>query len=228
MTAFLTMTGTYRTALRPAVTTPMVFVVDSDVLFRRSLELLLQSSGWAVETFGSPQEFLARAPVPVPNCLICDICLPDSSGLDLHDTLAATRPDTPVIVVAGYGDVRMTVRAMKAGAVEFFLKPLGEDALLGAIRDALDRSRRALDNAAKMRELGERYASLTPRERQVMVLVASGLLNKQAGGELGITEITVKAHRGQVMRKMMADSLPALVHMVARLGLRTTADGGPG
>jgi FixJ family two-component response regulator len=132
-----------------------------------------------------------------------------------------------VIVVAGYGDVRMSVRAMKAGAVEFLLKPLGEDTLLAAVRDALERSRRALEHEARMRELRDRYTSLTPRERRVMLLVASGLLNKQVGGELGISEITVKAHRGQVMRKMMADSLPALVHMVARLGLRTSADGGP-
>ena len=201
---------------------PIVFVVDDDVSVRESLELLIQASGWHAETFASAKEFLARPRPLIPSCLVLDVSLPDLNGLEVQTRLAADRAETPVIFITGHGDVPMTVRAMKAGAVEFLTKPFGEGPLLDAIEQALEHSRRALELQAKMRDLRQSYASLTPREREVMVLVASGLLNKQVGGELGISEITVKAHRGQVMRKMNAGSLPALVHMVASLGLRTT------
>ena len=201
--------------------TPIVFVVDNDVSVRESLELLIQVSGWQPETFESAEEFLARPRSLVPSCLVLDVALPDLNGLDLQKRVAVDRPDMPIIFITGYGDVPMSVQAMKAGAIEFLTKPFCEDALLDAIRQALERSRRALEHEAKMKALRESYASLTAREREVMVLVVSGLLNKQVGGELGISEITVKAHRGQVMRKMGADSLPALVNMVGRLGLAT-------
>jgi FixJ family two-component response regulator len=199
--------------------TPIVFVVDDDVSVRESLELLIQSEGWQVETFTSAREFLARPRTLVPNCLVLDVTLPDLNGLELQKRVAADRPDLPIIFMSGYADVAMSVRAMKAGAIEFLTKPFADDVLLDAVRHGFERSRRALEHEAKVRALRESYALLTPREREVMVLVASGLLNKQVGGELGISEITVKAHRGQVMRKMKADSLPALVHMVTRLGV---------
>ena len=203
---------------RTSAATPVVFVVDEDASVRESLELLIETSGWRAETFASAQEFLARPPAIVPSCLVLDVALPDLSGLDLQRRVAADRPDMPVIFLTSYGDVSISVRAMKAGALEFFTKPFREDVLLGAMQYALERSHRALEHAAKLKALRDSFESLTPREREVMVLVVSGLLNKQVGGELGISEITVKAHRGQVMRKMKADSLPALVHMAARLG----------
>jgi FixJ family two-component response regulator len=206
-------------ALRASATTPVVFVVDDDVSVRESLELLVESAGWEAETFASAREFLARPRSAVPSCLVLDVALPDVNGLDLQTRIARDRPDTPIIFVTGHGDVRMSVQAMKAGADEFLTKPCSGDVLLGAIEHALERSRRALEHGAKMWALRESYATLTPRERQVMELVVSGLLNKQVGGELGIREITVKAHRGQVMRKMKAPSLPALVTMAGRLGL---------
>jgi FixJ family two-component response regulator len=199
--------------------TPMVYVVDDDVSVRESLESLIQASGWQAETFASAEEFLVHPRPSLPSCLVLDVALPDLSGLDLQRRVAAERPDMPVIFITGHGDVRTSVEAMKAGAFEFLIKPFGADVLLRAIEPALEHSRRALEHEAKMRALRESYASLTPREREVMVLVVSGLLNKQVGGELGISEITVKAHRGQVMRKMKADSLPALVNMAGRLGL---------
>jgi FixJ family two-component response regulator len=208
---------------RASAAAPIVFVVDDDISVRESLELLILAEGWKAETFASAQEFLARPRTMVPNCVIVDVTLPDLNGLDLQKRVAAERSDMPVIFVTGHGDVRTSVQAMKAGAVEFLTKPFGDEALLSAIRYALERSRRALDHEARMKALRESYESLTPREREVMVLVVSGLLNKQVGGELGISEITVKAHRGQVMRKMKAGSLPALVNMVARLGLETAA-----
>jgi len=206
--------------------TPIVFVIDDDVSVRESLELLIRSEGWRPETFASAEEFLSRPRVLAPSCLVLDVTLPDLNGLDLQKRVAAERSDMPIIFITGFGDVPMTVRAMKAGAVEFLTKPLGDDALLSAIRHAIERSHSALDHEAEIRTLRDRYASLSPREREVMVLVVSGLLNKQVGGELGISEITVKAHRGRVMRKMKADSLADLVNMAAilRLGQRRKAD----
>jgi FixJ family two-component response regulator len=200
--------------------TSIVFVVDDDVSVRESLELLLRTAEWRAETFASAQEFLCRPHPAVPCCLVLDVTLPGLSGLDLQKRLAE-RTDMPIIFITGHGDVPMTVQAMKAGAAEFLTKPFKDDVLLDAIRSAIERSRAALRLDSEMRALRNCYASLTPREREVMALVVSGLLNKQVGGELGISEITVKAHRGQVMRKMKADSLPGLVTMAARLSLRT-------
>jgi FixJ family two-component response regulator len=197
--------------------TPVVFVVDDDISVRESLELLIRTAGWQPETFASAQEFLARPRVLAPSCLVLDVSLPGLNGLELQKRVAADRNDVPIIFITGYGDVPMTVRAMKAGAVEFLTKPFDDDVLLSAIQNAIERSRLALDHEAELRALRERQASLTPREREVMALVVSGLLNKQVGGELGISEITVKAHRGQVMRKMEAGSVADLVKMDARL-----------
>jgi FixJ family two-component response regulator len=215
--------GTPSRTSRASAATPVVFVVDDDVSVRESLELLIETAGWRAETFASAQEFLGRPRLLVPSCLILDVALPDFSGLDLQKRIAVQRSDMPIIFITGYGDVPTSVQAMKAGAIEFLTKPFDDDVLLTAVGQALERSRGALEHAAKMEALRESHASLTPREREVMLLVVSGLLNKQVGGELGISEITVKAHRGQVMRKMKADSLPALVRMVATLGLATAA-----
>jgi FixJ family two-component response regulator len=200
----------------------IVFVVDDDISVRESLELLIQNAGWQPETFASPQEFLSRPRAALPCCLVLDVSLPGLNGLELQQQLAE-RTDMPIIFITGYGDVPMSVRAMKAGAVEFLTKPFRDDVLVDAIRGAIDRSRAALRREADMRVVRDCYAALTPREREVMGLVVSGLLNKQVGSELGISEITVKAHRGQMMRKMKADSLPDLVTMAAKLGLRTSA-----
>ena len=197
--------------------TPIVFVVDDDVSVRESLELLVRCEDWQPETFASAQEFLACPRAPVPSCLVLDVSLPGLNGLDLQKRVAIERTDMPIIFITGYGDVPMTVQAMKAGAVEFLTKPFKDDVLLAAIRAALERSRVALGLEAEMRVLRDRYASLSQRERQVMAFVVSGLLNKQVGGELGISEITVKAHRGKVMQKMKADSLADLVKMATRL-----------
>ena len=197
--------------------TPIVFVVDDDVSVRESLELLIRCQSWQPEIFASAQEFLKYPRVLVPNCLVLDVSLPGLNGLDLQRIVAGERTDMPIIFITGHGDVPMTVRAMKAGAVEFLTKPFNDDVLLTAIRAALERSRTALGLEAEMRVLRDCYASLSRRERQVMALVVSGLLNKQVGGELGISEITVKAHRGKVMQKMKANSLADLVKMAARL-----------
>jgi len=199
--------------------TPVVFVVDDDVSVRESLELLIRAAGWQPETFASAMEFQSRPRPTVPSCLVLDVTLPGLSGLELQQRLVE-RTDMPIIFITGHGDVPMSVQAMKAGAVEFLTKPFTNDVLLDAIGGAIQRSRTAVRQEAELRVLRSAYASLTPREREVMALVVSGLLNKQVGGELGISEITVKAHRGQVMRKMKADSLPELVTMAARLGLR--------
>src|ERR1700723_2296508 len=197
--------------------TPIVFVFDDDISVRESLESLIRCEGWQPETFASAQEFLNYSRVHVPNCLVLDVSLPGLNGLDLQRLVADERTDMPIIFITGHGDVPMTVQAMKAGAVEFLTKPFSDDVLLRAIRAALAHSHVALGHEAEMRLLRDRYASLTQRERQVMALVVSGLLNKQVGGELGISEITVKAHRGKGMQKMKADSLADLVKMDARL-----------
>ena len=203
--------------------TPIVFIVDDDVSVRESLELLIQNEGWKPQTFASAQEFLDRPRVFVPNCLVLDVYLPGLNGLELQKRVVVERTDTPIIFITGYGDVPKTVQAMKAGAVEFLTKPFNDKTLLSAVGEALERSRRALAQDTMMQELRNRYASLTPRERQVMTLVVSGLLNKQIGSELGISEITVKAHRGQVMQKMKADSVAALVKSAAKLHTETAS-----
>jgi FixJ family two-component response regulator len=196
---------------------PTVFVVDDDASVRESLKLLIESAGWQAETFGSGQEFLARSRVLAPSCLVLDVVLPDLNGCDLQK-LVADRADMPIIFITGYEDVPTTVRAMKAGAADFFTKPLVDGVFLSAIRHALDRSCAALGDAEHMRALRDSYASLSRREREVMALIVAGRLNREVGGELGISEITVKAHRGKLMRKMNAGSLPELVRMAGRLG----------
>jgi len=199
--------------------TPVVFVVDDDVSVRESLELLIRTGGWQPELFESAHRFLGQPVQMTPSCLILDVAMPGLNGLELQDRIAAERPHMPIIFLTGYGDVPMTVQAMKAGAVEFLTKPFSDDVLLAAIAKAIERSRTALAHEIQLNSLRERYASLSRREREVMALVVAGLLNKQVGGELGISEITVKAHRGSVMRKMLAASLPVLVNMSSQLGI---------
>ena len=200
-------------------TTPIVFVVDDDVSVRESLELLIRCAGWQPQTFESAQDFLTRPRESVPSCLVLDVSLPDLNGLELQKRLTAERTDMPIIFITGHCDVPMTVQAMKAGAQEFLTKPFSDEALLGAIRHAIERSRIALVRETEMRELRDRYESLTLREQEVMVLVVSGQLNKQVGSELGISEITVKAHRGKVMQEMKAESLSGLVKTASKLRL---------
>ncbi len=202
-----------------AEATSIVFIVDDDISVRESLETLIRFAGWQVETFESAEEFLVRPRTVVASCLVLDISLPDINGLELQKLIAPDRIDMPIIFITGHGDIPMTVQAMKAGAVEFLTKPIDDDALLSAIRHAIERSSAALGDEGEMKTLRERYTSLTPREQEVMKLIATGLLNKQVGLKLDISEITVKAHRGKVMRKMKADSLADLVKMAVRLGL---------
>jgi FixJ family two-component response regulator len=203
---------------------PIVFVVDGDDSVRPSLQLLIQSAGWQPEVFACAQEFLSRPRVFAPSCLVLDDTLPDLNGLDLQKRVA-DRIEMPVIFIAAHADARTTVRALKAGAVDFLTKPIRHEVLLGAIRHAIERSHAALRHEAQIQPLRERYASLSRREREVMALVVSGRLNKEVGGELGISEITVQAHRGRVMQKMRADSLAGLVNMAARLPLTPAPKG---
>jgi len=200
--------------------TPTVFIVDDDISAREPLADLVRISGWRAEAFGSALGFLERPHVPVPSCVVLDLRLPDLSGLELQRRIAADRSEMPVIFLTGHSDVPIAVQAMKAGAAEFFIKPFDDEELLTAIGRALEASRTRLKHEADLRALRRRHASLSGREQEVMALVAAGLLNKQIGFELGISESTVKAHRGKAMRKMQANSLADLITMAARLGLR--------
>jgi FixJ family two-component response regulator len=207
----------------PRTATPTVFIVDDDISVRESLESLIAEAGWRPEAFASAQEFLARPRSLQPGCLVLDLSLPDINGLELQQRIA-DRTNLPIIFITGHGDVPSTVRAMKAGAVEFLTKPFGPDVLLSAIRSAIERSRTSLDDEADLLTLRIRYQSLSARERQVMALVVLGQMNKRVGGELGISEVTVKAHRGRMMRKMKARSLAELVNMAGRLGQATAGE----
>lgn len=219
------------TTLRPArelstaAVTPIVFVVDDDISVRESLEPLIAHAGWRPELLASAQQFLARPRPQCPSCLLLDMGLPDLNGLEVQKLVCDERPEMPIIFITGSGDIPTTVRAMKAGAIEFLTKPLVPEVLLEAIERALARSRASLDELTRLKVMRDRHQSLSPREREVMALVVKGQLNKQVGAELGISEITVKAHRGQVMRKMRAHSLPDLVDMASLLGLHTPGKG---
>jgi FixJ family two-component response regulator len=210
-----------RSASIPAVA--IVFVVDDDISVRESLAFLIRKQGWQPELYESARDFIARSPTSAPNCLILDVHLPDLSGLDLQLRMTGESSSTPIIFVTGYGDVPTSVRAMKAGAAEFLTKPFNHEEISVAIRDALLRSRAALEKENDRRRLQERFISLSKREREVMALVVKGLMNKQVGGELDISEITVKAHRGRVMEKMQATTFVELLNMAVQLGISTTA-----
>lgn len=204
------------------MSTPVVYVVDDDISVRESLELVISFARWRAETFASARdflEFLARPRTRAPGCLVLDVSLPDLNGLELQQRLAGDQTHLPIVFITGYGDVPMSVKAMKAGAIEFLTKPLSEQVLLEAIAQAIERSRAALRHDEELSALRDDYASLSRREREVMTRVVAGRLNKQVAVDLGISEITVKAHRGKVMRKMRADSVADLVRMSAQLGL---------
>ena len=203
----------------PQLDTPVVFVVDDDISVRESLELLIEWAGWQPQTFGSAHEFLTAQRRSVPSCLVLDVSLPGLNGLELQNLIAREHKDLPIIFITGHGDIPMSVKAMKAGAVEFLTKPIDDEALIDAIKNAIERSRAELESGTEIKELQSRYILLTPREREIMLLVVSGLLNKQIGLKLGISEITVKAHRGKMMQKMEADSLADLVRMSVSLHL---------
>lgn len=205
------------TALKSQVK-PIVFVVDDDVSVRESLDLLIEFAGWQPRVFASAEDFLANPRAGTPSCLVLDVSLPALNGLELQK-LIGDRVEMPIIFITGHGDVPMTVQAMKSGAVEFLTKPFDDEALLSAIRHALKRSESVLDQQAEIRLLRSHYESLTPRERDVLKLVVAGMLNKQIGLKLDISEITVKAHRGKMMQKMKADSVADLVKTAVRLGL---------
>jgi FixJ family two-component response regulator len=200
---------------------PLVYIVDDDISVRESIESLVEQAGWRSETFSSAQDFLARPRVNRPCCLILDVGLPDLDGLEVQRRIAGARAEMPIIFITGCGDIPTTVRAMKAGAAEFLTKPFATDALLHAIEVAVERSRVWLEENAALQILRDRHQSLSRREKEVMALIVQGQLNKQVGGILDISEITVKAHRGRMMRKMQARSLPELVNIAARLGLDT-------
>ena len=193
---------------------PIVFVVDDDISVRESLELLIKFAGWQPETFASAGAFLEHPRTTMPNCLVLDISLPDLNGLELQKLIASERTDMPIIFITGHGDVPITVQAMKGGAVEFLTKPFDDEVLLNAIRHAISRSAAVLDDQAEVTALRSNYESLTPREQDVLRLVVAGMLNKQIGLKLGISEITVKAHRGKMMQKMKAESLQSIARMI--------------
>jgi FixJ family two-component response regulator len=212
--------GSQMTARLVSENSPTVFVVDDDISVREALEFLIRHEGIEVETFKSAQEFLARPRASGPSCLILDVSLPGLNGLELQKRISVEQQDMPIIFITGYGDIPMTVQAMKAGAVEFLTKPFADHVLLNAIRSAIDRSTTHLTRREELLALQARYARLTAREREVMGWVVVGLLNKQVADELHISEITVKAHRGVMMRKMEANSFAELVNMASRLRLK--------
>jgi FixJ family two-component response regulator len=220
MSAFFSAMTEHRKGTSMTQLEATVFVVDDDVSVRESLEGLIAFAGWPVMTFASAQAFLDRARKPGPGCLILDVSLPDLSGLELQERLATDEIELPIIFITGHGSVPMSVRAMKAGAVEFLTKPIDDEALLRAIDDAIGKCKSVFERQLNLRTLRDDYALLSKREREVMALVTSGSLNKQVGAKLGISEITVKAHRGHLMRKMKAQSFAELVNMAAQLGVR--------